>query len=168
LSAGTEVRPATALDVATIARIHAEGIAERVATFATAPPGAEKVERLIASDAIVLVAVHDGAVVAFAKVGPYDDPADYYSGVGEATLYVSRDARRGGTGAALLDALAAEAERRGHWKLVGKIFDSNAPSLALVRSCGWREVGTHLRHGRLDGTWKDVVVVERLLGEAAR
>src|SRR5215213_3164989 len=93
LSAGTEVRPATALDVATIARIHAEGIAERVATFATAPPGAEKVERLIASDAIVLVAVHHGAVVAFAKVGPYDDPADNYSGVGEATLYVSRDAR---------------------------------------------------------------------------
>ena len=162
------MRPATALDAGTIVRIHSEGITERVATFATTPPTTEDVERLIASDAIILVAEREGAVVAFAKVGPYDDPADYYAGVGEATLYVSRDARRGGTGATLLGALAAEAERRGYWKLVGKIFDSNAPSLALVRACGWREVGTHLRHGRLDGSWKDVVVVERLLGEAAR
>ena len=63
-------------------------------------------------------------------------------------------------------ALAEEAERRGYHKLVGKIFTSNEPSIALVRSCGWREVGVHRRHGRLDGEWKDVLVVERLLGEA--
>jgi L-amino acid N-acyltransferase YncA len=162
------VRPATVEDATAIAHIHAEGIDERVATFATTPPSVESVERLVAGDALVLVAELAGEVVGFAKVGPYDDPADYYAGVGEATLYVSEEARRRGTGAALLDALGAEAERRGYWKLVGKIFDSNAPSLALVRGCGWREVGTHLRHGRLDGNWKDVVVVERLLGEAAR
>jgi L-amino acid N-acyltransferase YncA len=86
--------------------------------------------------------------------------------VAEATLYVTQDARRGGVGGRLLDALATEAEAAGYWKLVGKIFDSNAWSIALVRSCGWREVGVHLRHGRLDDEWKDVVVVERLLGEA--
>ena len=40
------------------------------------------------------------------------------------------------------------------------------PSIALVKSCGWREVGVHRRHGRLDGEWKDVLVVERLLGDA--
>jgi phosphinothricin acetyltransferase len=50
---------------------------------------------------------------------------------------------------------------------VGKIFTSNTASIAMVLACGWREVGVHRRHGRLDGEWRDVLVVERLLGEAA-
>jgi RimJ/RimL family protein N-acetyltransferase len=36
-----------------------------------------------------------------------------------------------------------------------------------VKACGWSEVGVHRRHGRLDGEWKDVLVVERLIGDAA-
>ncbi len=78
-----------------------------------------------------------------------------------------RPARRARVGAGLLSALAEAAARRGYWKLVGKIFASNAPSIALVRSCGWREVGIYRRHSRLDGEWKDVLVVERLLDETA-
>jgi L-amino acid N-acyltransferase YncA len=66
----------------------------------------------------------------------------------------------------LLDSLVAEADRLGYWKLTGKLFASNEASVALVRRCGFREVGTHLRHGRLDGEWRDVLVVERLVGEA--
>jgi L-amino acid N-acyltransferase YncA len=114
----------------------------------------------------VVVAEASGRVVGWAKVGAYDEAHEYYAGVGEATLYVALEARRAGAGTALINALAEEAERRGYHKLVGKIFTSNEPSVALVRSCGWREVGVHRRHGRLDGEWKDVLVVERLLGEA--
>jgi L-amino acid N-acyltransferase YncA len=113
-----------------------------------------------------MVAKGGGRVVGWASVAPYDEAHEYYAGVGEATLYVDPKARRGGTGRALLIALAEEAERRGYHKLVGKIFTSNEPSIALVKSCGWREVGVHRRHGRLDGEWKDVLVVERLLGAA--
>ena len=113
-----------------------------------------------------MVAEGGGRVVGWASVAPYDEAHEYYAGVGEATLYVDPSARRGGTGRALLTALADEADRRGYHKLVGKIFTSNEPSIALVKSCGWREVGVHRRHGRLDGEWKDVLVVERLLGAA--
>ena len=113
-----------------------------------------------------MVAEGGGRVVGWASVAPYDEAHEYYAGVGEATLYVDPSARRGGTGRALLTALADEAERRGYHKLVGKIFTSNEPSIALVKSCGWREVGVHRRLGRLDGEWKDVLVVERLLGAA--
>jgi L-amino acid N-acyltransferase YncA len=67
----------------------------------------------------------------------------------------------------LLNALAEAAEERGAYKLVGKIFTTNEASIALVRQCGFREVGMHIRHGRLDGDWRDVLVVERLLGDAA-
>jgi L-amino acid N-acyltransferase YncA len=54
------------------------------------------------------------------------------------------------------DALILVAERRGLYKLVGKIFTTNETSIALVRACGFREIGVHRRHGRLDGsgrTW---------------
>jgi L-amino acid N-acyltransferase YncA len=161
------VRAATIADAAAIARIYNEGIAERVATFETRTQSADELAALIEGGAIVVVAEHDGQVIAFAKVGPYDDASHYYSRIGEATLYVDRRARRAGVGVALMEAVAREAEGRGYYKLIGKIFTSNAPSLALVRSCGWREVGVHRRHARLDGEWKDVVVVEKLLGEAA-
>ena len=37
----------------------------------------------------------------------------------------------------------------------------------MHRAAGFVEVGVQRRHGRLDGEWKDCVLVERLLGEAA-
>jgi phosphinothricin acetyltransferase len=160
------VRPARPDDAEQIARIYNQGIEERVATFQTETQSPPEIAEQITHGGLELVAERDGRVVAWASVGPYDDAHEYYSGICEATLYVDRSVRRGGTGRALLNALAQEAERRGYYKLVGKIFTSNEPSIALVRSCGWREVGVHCRHGRLDGKWKDVLVVERLLGEA--
>jgi L-amino acid N-acyltransferase YncA len=162
----TLIRAARAEDADAIARIHNQGIAERVATFQTQMRRGSEIAAEIASGRLVLVAQRDGRVVGWASVGPYDDAHEYYSGVGEATLYVDPEARRGGTGGALLSALAEEAGRRGFHKLVGKIFTSNEPSIALVKSCGWREVGVHRRHGRLDGEWIDVLVVERLLDDA--
>lgn len=60
------------------------------------------------------------------------------------------------------------AEAAGYWKLIGKLFTTNAASIALARHCGFQEVGVHERHGRLDGDWKDVLVVERLVGVAAK
>jgi L-amino acid N-acyltransferase YncA len=161
------IREASAADAETIAQIYARGIEERQATFETRPVPAAEFARRIEAGEPFLVAHREGDVIAWAAVGPYDDPHDYYGGVGEATMYVAPDARRGGVGAALLDALAEAAERHGYWKLVGKIFTTNEPSIALVRRCGFREVGVHHRHGRLDGQWKDVLVVERLLGDAA-
>ena len=64
--------------------------------------------------------------------------------------------------------LAEEAASRGLWKLVGKVFPENLPCVRMVGRCGFREVGLHRCHGRLDGRWRDVLLVERLLGEAHR
>jgi L-amino acid N-acyltransferase YncA len=160
------VRPARPHDAEQIARIYQEGIEDRVATFQTRPAQPAEIAAEVSGGALVVVAEVSGSVVGWAKIGAYDDAHEYYAGVGEATLYVARTARRGGAGSALLNAAAEEAEGRGYHKLVGKIFTSNGPSITLVHSCGWREVGVHHRHGRLDGEWKDVLVVERLLGEA--
>jgi hypothetical protein len=37
----------------------------------------------------------------------------------------------------------------------------------MLRRLGFREVGVYERHARLDGAWRDVVIVEALLGDAA-
>jgi phosphinothricin acetyltransferase len=66
-----------------------------------------------------------------------------------------------------LSALAAEAEARGFWKLVSRIFPENMASRRLCAALGFREVGVYRRHGQLDGRWMDCVIVERLLGAAA-
>ena len=161
------IRPATAADAEAIARIYGEGLAERVATFETHEKSPVQFAELIEAGELILVAEHGARVVGFVKVGPYDDASHYYSAIGEVTLYVEAAARRSGVGSALMEAVAEAAAERGYYKLIGKIFTSNRASIALVKACGWREVGVHRRHGRLDGEWKDVVVVERLIGDAA-
>ena len=162
------VCPARPADGGAIAAIFNQGIEERIATFETRPQHAEGWERWLGSgDELVLVAEQDGGVVAWGAAGPYSDRHHYYAGVGEATLYVERSFRRRGIGAKLLGALAGAAEEQGMYKLVGKLFTTNEPSIALVHACGFRDVGVHRRHGQLDGDWRDVLVVERLLGQAA-
>lgn len=167
MTRGLRVRPARVGDAARLAEILNQGIEDRVATFETTKQDAADLASVIGGERPVVVVELDGEAVGWATVGAYDDDHDYYAGIGEATLYVAREARRQGLGRTLLEALAREAESRGFYKLIGKIFTSNEASIALVRECGWREVGVHLRHGQLDGEWKDVLVVEKLLGDAA-
>ena len=163
-------RPAALHDDDAIARIYSEGIADRVATFETEPRSAADVRSLLAArlDTHPAVVVErEGDVVAFAWVGPYSD-RPCYAGIGEFSVYVAGEARGTGAGRAALDALVHACEGRGFWKLVSKVFPENAASRRLCARQGFTEVGLHHRHARLDGAWRDVVVVERLLGEAAR
>jgi Sortase and related acyltransferases len=161
------IRPAQPDDAEAIAAIYNQGIEERQATFQTRPhdPGELelKTEQLGGQ---LLVAEHDGRVVGWAGWSGYDDRADYYAGIAECAVYVGRDARGQGVGAALLNSLADEASKFGVHKLVAKIFTTNEPSIVLFRRCAFREVGTHMRHGQLDGQWKDVLVMERSLPKA--
>jgi L-amino acid N-acyltransferase YncA len=160
-------RPAEHRDAAAIAAIWNEGIADGEATFERRPRTGEEIERALTDrDLPFLVADDEGTVVGWISLTPYSDRCAY-AGVAECSVYVASTARGRGVGRALVEAVAAEAERRELHKLIGKLFPLNEPSLRLLRRCGFRDVGIHRRHGRLDGEWRDVVVVERLLGAAA-
>ena len=108
----------------------------------------------------------NGGVVAWAGVGSYRARARS-GGVGEFSVHVSRDARGFGAGTMALHGLIGACEARGSWKLVSRLFPENVASRALCRSLGFREVGIYRRHARPDGQWRDCVVVELLVGEAA-
>jgi phosphinothricin acetyltransferase len=160
------VRLARAADGAPVAEIYNQGIAERGATFETEPRVAADLARRIGGDPRfpVLVAEEAGVILGWASIASYRDRR-CYAGIGEFSVYVHRNARGRGVGRALLDRLVVEARRRGYWKLLSRVFPSNAGSLALCRSAGFREVGTYEKHGCLDGQWRDVVIVERLIPE---
>jgi L-amino acid N-acyltransferase YncA len=160
------IRPAAGADVPALTAIYNEGIAGRQATFETRPREPGEVAGWL-EEGLPLVVAEDaeGAVIGFAKLSAYSDRC-VYSGVGEHGVYVAAAARGRGVGRALLEALCEAAERAGYYKLTARIFTTNAASLAVHRAAGFDEVGVQRRHGRLDGEWRDCVLVERLLGDA--
>jgi L-amino acid N-acyltransferase YncA len=163
-------RLATPEDAPAIAAIYNEGIAERIATFETEPRTAQHIAAQLRDKGDrfpTIVAEDDGRVIAWAGAGPYRArPA--YAGVAEHSVYVARSARGQGAGRVVLDALCRVYAERGFWKIVSRIFPENTASLALHERCGFRVVGVYHRHGKLDGQWRDCVIVERLLDAAGR
>ena len=159
------VREATAADAAAVARAYNAGIDGRQATFETAHRSAEDMAQRITQtrDPHAFLVADDGEVRGWAATSPYS-PRAVYRGVAEYSVYVDVPGR--GTGRLLLEALLARAEAAGLHKVTSRVFPENTASLALARSLGFRVVGTHLRHARLDGRWRDVVTVEVLLGSA--
>jgi len=166
LAATLTIRPAQPDDAPSIAAIYNEGIAERQATFETRLREPEEIRAWLHGPFPVVVAVLGDTIVGFAKIGPYSE-REVYAGIGEHGVYVATTARRQGAGLALLEALAGAAEQVGLYKLTSRIFSTNTASLALHEAAGFTTVGTQRHHGILDGQWRDCVLVERLLGEAA-
>jgi phosphinothricin acetyltransferase len=160
------VRPAAAADAADVAAIYNQGIADRVATFETRERTAEDARAWLDDGLPFIVATVNVTVVGWARVAPYSDRC-VYAGVGEHGVYVARAARGHGVGRRLLDEICLAAETAGLYKLTSRIFADNASSIAAHRAAGFDVVGVQRRHGRLDGEWKDCVLVERLLGDAA-
>jgi len=142
-----------------VARIYAEGIATGDATFEVEVPSWE------AWDAAHLsghrfVAERGGRVIGWIALAPVSTRR-CYAGVAEVSVYVAEDARGEGVGSELLATAIASSERDGIWTLQTSVFPENGTSLALLRRFGFRTVGTRERIGRLDGSWRDTVLVER-------
>jgi L-amino acid N-acyltransferase YncA len=163
-----KTRDAAAADASAIARIYNEGIDDRVATFETRHRTADDVVRWFdARHPAVVVEEDDGEVIAFAATSTYR-PRDCYAGIAEFSVYALRAARGRGAGRMAMEALFAAARAAGFWKLVSRVFVENVASRGLLRVLGFREVGVYERHGQLDGVWRDVVIVEKLVGEHGR
>jgi L-amino acid N-acyltransferase YncA len=160
------IRDAAVADAADIARIYNQGIEDRLATFETGlRTEADIVARMAqATRYPILVAERDHIIVGWAGLSSYR-LRECYAGIAEFSIYLERNARGQGIGRRLLSALLDAARSRGYWKLVSRIFPQNAASRAICKACGFREVGVYEAHGRLDGQWLDVVIVERVIRE---
>jgi phosphinothricin acetyltransferase len=146
-------------DWKSVRAIYLEGIATGNATFEREAPewdawdGAHlRCCRLTARDG------HE--VLGWAALSPVSARA-VYAGVAEVSVYVAERARGSGVGALLMSALVEESERNGIWTLQGSIFPENRASVELHRRAGFRVVGTRERIGRMEGRWRDTVLMER-------
>jgi phosphinothricin acetyltransferase len=158
-----KARDAAIADSSAIARIYNEGIDDRVATFETRHRTADDVVQwLDGSHPVVVIENDAGDVIAFAATSTYR-PRDCYAGIAEFSVYASRVARGRGAGRMAMEALFTAARDAGFGKLVSRVFVENTASRALLRSVEFREVGVYEKHGQLDGVWRDVVIVEKLL-----
>jgi len=157
------IRRASSTDAEAICGIYNAALAERASTFETEPRLAEDfASRIDDARFPLLVADAGPAVIGWAGVAPYSG-RPCYAGIAECSVYVAVESRGRGVGTALTEALAAAAGHSGFHKLIGKLFADNAASIRLVDRCGFAAVGRHRRHGQLDGEWRDVLLVERLL-----
>jgi len=155
-------RASTPKDASGIARIYNQGIEERSSTFETRPRSPEEVRAWYDGAHPIVVVEEGGEIIAFAATFEYR-PRECYRGVAEFSVYVDREHRGRGAGRLAMEALIPAAASAGLWKLVSRVFPKNAASRALLRSAGFREVGTYEKHARLDGRWRDVIIVERLI-----
>ena len=157
-------RTATPDDAAAIAEIYNQGIEDGGATFETRLRTEADVRRWFDGHHPIVVVEDEGRVVAFAATSEYR-PRECYRGVAEFSVYAARDQRRRGCGRVAMTALLEAAAAAGFWKLVSRAFVENTASRALLRDLGFREVGVYERHAMLHGVWRDVVIVERRLGD---
>lgn len=151
-----EMRPGDWEDVRTI---YADGIATGQATFEMETPSWEAWDASHLPCAR-LVARKDEAIVGWAALSPVSS-RKAYAGVAEVSVYVTQSQRGAGFGRQLLEALVLDSEENGIWSLRAVMFPENAGSVALHRRCGFREVGRRERIGKLNGVWRDTILLER-------
>jgi L-amino acid N-acyltransferase YncA len=157
--ATVRVRGMTAADWPAVRAIYEAGIATGQATFETSAPAWE----LWHGDhlqACRLVADEDGELLGWAALTKVSGRC-VYAGVAEVSVYVAPAARGRGIGRELLAALVDESEHAGLWTLQAGIFPENEASLALHQRCGFRVVGRRERLGKMNGAWRDVLLLER-------
>lgn len=142
-----------------VARIYAEGIATRLATFETEVPSWEAWNDAHLAEHRFM-AYEAGRAAGWAALAPVSSRC-VYAGVAEVSVYVAAAARGRGVGTALLSALVASSETGGVWTLEAGILPENEASVRMHEGCGFRVVGRRERLGRMDGEWRDVLLLER-------
>jgi len=139
--------------------VYLSGIETGQATFETELPAWESWDASHLPFAR-LVGEEGDQIVGWAALSPVSQ-RKAYSGVAEVSVYVAANSRGRGVGRALLEKLIEESERNGVWTLQAVVFPENAATLALHRRCGFRDVGRRERISKLNGVWRDTVLLER-------
>lgn len=153
------IRPMQAEDWEQVAKIYADGIANRNATFETIVPSWDywddkhlDIGRLVAED--------NDSILGWIALSAVSH-RDVYRGVVEDTIYIASDAQGKGVGSVLMQVMIAETEKAGIWSIMAVTFEENKASIALHSKFGFRMVGYRERIAKLEGIWRNTVIMER-------
>ena len=154
-----QIRTLAAEDWEPVRAIYVDGMASGQATFETEAPTWQRWDQAHLT-APRLVAFSPAGVVGWAALSPVS-ARSVYAGVAEVSVYVGSEWQGRGIGRALLETLVSESERNSIWTLQASIFPENVASISLHKACGFREVGTRARIGKMNGVWRDTILLER-------
>lgn len=143
-----------------VAQIYAEGIATGFATFESVVPEFNSWDAAHIKECR-WVAKENDQLLGWAALSAVSGRC-VYGGVGEVSVYVSKNARGKGVGKALMQRLIADSEEEGYWTLQSGIFPENKGSIKLHENVGFRYIGKRERVGKtIKGEWKDNLLFER-------
>lgn len=156
---GVEIRNMSSCDWNEVRRIYQEGMDTRNATFQMEAPSWEEWDAGHRKDCR-LVATAEHKILGWAALSPVSGRC-VYGGVAEISVYIDTTAQGKGIGSLLLSKLIMDSEQHGIWTLQAGIFPENKASIKLHLNCGFREVGVREKLGKMEDTWRDVVLLER-------
>ncbi|GAA3034445.1 GNAT family N-acetyltransferase [Kitasatospora albolonga] len=154
------VAPLRAEHADQVLAIYQAGLDEGNSSFETTAPDWAAFDAAKLPEHRFVALDEDGRILGWTAVSRVSDRCAY-AGVVEHSVYVHPDARGRGVGGELLRALAHSTEAAGIWTIQSGIFPENTASLAVHAKAGFRIIGTRERIGRLNGAWRDVLLVER-------
>ena len=154
------IRALISADWEGVRRVYLEGIATRQATFETESPAWEEWDEKHLQFGRLVAESPDGSLLGWATLSAVSSRR-VYAGVAEVSVYVAENSRNRGIGRILLQRLIEESEGHGIWTLQAGIFPENVASVRTHESCGFRVVGTRERIAKLDGKWRDTLILER-------
>ena len=154
-----EITTMSSSDWNAVAAIYKEGIETGYATFEKEIPSWEKWNSTH-EKTCRLVGKIDNLIVGWAALSPVSSRC-VYGGVAEVSIYISKSHRVKNIGNTLLKELILESEKNGFWTLQSGVFRENIGSIKLHENNGFRQIGYRERVGKLDGVWKDNILLER-------
>jgi len=162
-----QIRPASEEDAAALCEIFNEAVQDLRETFDSDPRSVDDQRlRIIAAEQDpkhpILIAEVRNWVAGWVTLVPYDSRISL-DDIGEILIYVRRSFRNYGVGRQLMRAIQESAARLGYRKLIGRILVENQDGLLLCRAMGWREVGRHSAHARLNDGLHDVILIEYVI-----
>ena len=159
MTKGMEIKYMQQADWVGVAEIYRQGIDSGNATFQTEVPSWEEWDRAHLTDCR-MVAWIDNEMAGWAALSAVSTRC-VYAGVAEVSVYVSDNHQGKGVGQYLMERLVDESEAKGIWTLQAGIFPENTASIRLHEKMGFRRVGYREKIGKMNGTWRDTVFMER-------
>lgn len=154
-----ELRPLKHEDWIVVADIYRQGIETGNATFQMEIPSWNEWDSAHLKSCRI-VAYIDNEITGWAALTPVSGRC-VYAGVAEVSVYVSNQFKGQKIGTRLLETLIDESEKDGIWTLQASIFPENKASLKLHENLGFRKMGFREKIGKMNGVWRDTILLER-------
>lgn len=146
-------------DAGKVLEIYKMGLDTRNATFETKVPAWSDWD-LKHHKHSRFVYLQNDRILGWAALSPVS-AREVYSGVAELSIYIDANCLGKGIGSKLMEKLIGSSEENGIWTLQSSVFPENTATLKLHEKFGFRILGKRERIARLDGKWRDTVILER-------